>query len=154
MTIIGILLIVIGFGIGYTTSSKHYQTQLSEIRTAWYNAAIDAEEHCAETQAKYNIREPDMFTAAYFMAVGELIGTSYAIESMNKVLIALGENPLTTSDLPIIATRIENIAKRMIQEGKILNYESDAIDHHNSTQKHIDDLYSIATKMGSESENN
>ena len=148
MTVIGIGLIGIGFGIGYATSSKHYQTQLSEIRTAWYNAAIDAEEHCAETQVKYGSRDPNMLTAAYFMATGELIGTSYAIESMNKVLIALGENPLLLSDFPTIVNRIENIAKRMIQEGKIPNHESTTIDRHNRTQKSVDDLYSVATKMG------
>lgn len=123
--IVGFVILGIGFVIGYTYTSKHYKTKLLEVRTAWYQAAMDEEERCAETYAKYYYSDTTNLTYASFMAVGELVGTSYTIESMNKVLIALGENPLFLCDLSIISTRIENIAKRMIEEGKITNYESD-----------------------------
>ena len=114
---------VSGYFIGTGVSKHSHREQISEIRKAWYESAIAEEKFCAELYAKCVLLDetPDNPTFASIWGLGILLGTSHALESMNQVAIAFGENPILLSDINTTEQRIENIAKSMIQNGEISN---------------------------------
>lgn len=121
--IVAIALGAIGYISGVYVSNKSHAKQLFEIREAWYKACIEEENFCAELYAKGYLLEEDHNnpTFASIWVQGIQVGTSHALESMNRVAVAFGVNPLVLSDANIIQQRIENIATSMIRDGKVFN---------------------------------
>lgn len=113
---------IIGYFVGTAISNVSHQKQLQDIRSAWYKAAIAEEEFCAKLYTNFLLEEDhNNPTMASIWVQGIQVGTSHALESMNQVAIAFGENPIVLSDIKTIQERIENIAIDMIKNGEVGN---------------------------------